>query len=84
MIRLPISTASSDSGTALRRDTSGETDHLVLALLERLGIFDIGDDDDPDLYAKIEELHRRRSALNPEIPGILSDVPDFRGAGAND
>ncbi|MET7354146.1 Dabb family protein [Streptomyces mirabilis] len=60
------------------------TDHLGLALLERLDIFDISDDDDPDLYAKIEELHRRRSALNPEVPGMLSAVPDFRGAGAND
>ncbi|MFE3413672.1 hypothetical protein ACFXMT_36790 [Streptomyces mirabilis] len=30
------------------------TDYLGLALLERLEIFDISDDDDPDLYAKIE------------------------------
>jgi hypothetical protein len=65
----------------LTHPTTYETDHLGLDLVERLDIFDVSDDDDPELNAKIEELHRRRNALNPEIAGMLADVPDYRGAG---
>lgn len=57
------------------------TDAIGLELVERLDIFDISDDDDPDLGAKIEELHRRRNEANPTIADLLGGVPTFRGAG---
>ena len=57
------------------------TDAIGLELVERLHIFDISDDDDPDLGTKIEELHRRRNEDNPMIADLLKDVPTFHGAG---
>lgn len=68
----------------LTHPTTHQTDELGLHLVERLDIFDISDDDDPELDAKIQELHRRRNALNPEIAGMLADVPTYRGAGVED
>jgi hypothetical protein len=56
-------------------------DSIGLELVERLDIFDISDDDDPDLGTKIEELHRRRNEDNPMIADLLKDVPTFHGAG---
>jgi hypothetical protein len=57
------------------------TDAIGLELVERLDIFDISDDDDPELGAKIEELHQRRNQANPTIADLLGGVPTFRGAG---
>jgi len=59
-----------------------ETDRLGLDLVEELAIFDVSDDDDPELNAKIQELHRRRNELNPDAAVMLADVPVYRGAGA--
>ena len=56
------------------------TDAIGLEPVERLDIFDISDDD-PELGAKIEELHRRRDEANPTIADLLGGVPTFRGAG---
>ncbi|MDP9793618.1 hypothetical protein J2S43_002130 [Catenuloplanes nepalensis] len=60
------------------------TDQLGLSLVERLEIFDVSDDDDPELNTKIEELHRRRNELNPEVAGMLAEVPAYTGAGLDD
>jgi hypothetical protein len=60
------------------------TDELGLHLAERLEIFDVSDDDDPELNAKIQELHRRRNADNPEVAEKLAAVPDFSGSGVDD
>jgi hypothetical protein len=60
-----------------------QTDHLGLHLVERLEIFDVSDDD-PDLNAEIQELHRRRNELNPQIAGMLADVPTYTGSGVAD
>ncbi|TVT62629.1 Dabb family protein [Amycolatopsis rhizosphaerae] len=60
------------------------TDHLGLNLAEDLHIFDVSDDDDPELNAKIQELHRRRNELNPEVAAMLADVPTYHGAGVSD
>lgn len=68
----------------LTHPTTYETDHLGLHLVERLDIFDISDDDDPELNAKIQELHRRRNELNPEIAGMLAEVPAYTGSGVDD
>ncbi|MFD7311056.1 Dabb family protein [Promicromonospora sp. NPDC059942] len=68
----------------LTHSTTYETDHLGLDLAERLDIFDISDDDDPELNLKIQDLHRRRNELNPEIADMLAAVPAYRGAGVDD
>ena len=68
----------------LTHPTTYQTDHLGLNLVERLETFDISDDNDPDLNAKIQELHRRRNELNPEIAGMLADVPAYTGSGVDD
>jgi|SRR3954470_10955923 hypothetical protein len=68
----------------LTHPTTYRTDHLGLDLVERLEIFDVSDDDDPDLNAKIQELHRRRNELNPQIASMLADVPSYTGSGVDD
>ena len=68
----------------LTHPTTYQTDHLGLSLVERLETFDVSDDDDPDLNAKIQELHRRRNELNPEVAGMLADVPAYTGSGVDD
>jgi Stress responsive A/B Barrel Domain len=60
------------------------TDDAGLNLVEQLQIFDVSDDDDPELNAKIQELHRRRNDLNPEVAGMLAGVPTYQGAGVDD
>ena len=68
----------------LTHPTTYQTDHLGLHLVERLEIFDVSDDDDPELNAKIQELHRRRNELTPQIAGMLADVPTYTGSGVDD
>ncbi|GAB7039579.1 MULTISPECIES: Dabb family protein [Catenuloplanes] len=68
----------------LTHPTTYRTDQLGLHLAERLEIFDVSDDDDPELNAKIQELHRRRNEDNPEILAMLSGVPSYTGSGLED
>lgn len=68
----------------LTHPTTYRTDELGLHLADRLEIFDVSDDDDPELNTKIQELHRRRNADNPEVAATLAAVPDFTGAGVED
>ncbi|SDF60718.1 Stress responsive A/B Barrel Domain [Lentzea fradiae] len=67
----------------LTHPTTYETDRLGLGLAERLDIFDVTDDDDPEFGAKVQELHRRRNEDNPAILEMLGDIPAFNGAGLN-
>jgi hypothetical protein len=68
----------------LTHPTTYQTDQLGLNLVERLDIFDISDDEDPELNAKIQELHRRRNEHNPEIAEMLAGVPAYTGSGLDD
>ncbi|WP_369224950.1 Dabb family protein [Streptomyces sp. R39] len=68
----------------LTHPSTYETDRLGLNLGERLEIFDVSDDDDPELNAKIQDLHRRRNELNPQVARMLADVPSYTGAGVDD
>src|SRR3954463_3512482 len=68
----------------LTHPSTFETDRIGLQLAERLDIFDISDDDDPELNSKIQELHRRRNELNPEVAAMIAEVPTFVGAGQED
>ena len=65
----------------LTHPTTYETDNLGMHLLDRLEIFDISDDDDPDLYSKIEALQLRRNEHNPAIAKKLTELPTYLGAG---
>jgi hypothetical protein len=67
----------------LTHPTTYQTDHLGLNLVERMEIFDITDDEDPDLNDKIQELHRRRNELNPQVAGMLAEVPSYTGSGVD-
>ena len=68
----------------LTHPTTFATDDLGLHLAEDLQIFDVSDDDDPELNAKIQELHRRRNDVNPEVAAKLAAVPTYQGAGVDD
>ena len=65
----------------LTHPTTYETDRLGLNLAEDLVIFDVSDDDDPELEAKIQELHRRRNEDNPDVARMLAEIPTYQGAG---
>ncbi|MDX8148707.1 Dabb family protein [Lentzea sp. BCCO 10_0061] len=67
----------------LTHPTTYQTDHLGLTLVDRMEIFDVSDDEDPDLNSKIQELHRRRNELNPQIADMLADVPSYTGSGVD-
>ncbi|WP_410614270.1 hypothetical protein [Amycolatopsis sp. lyj-109] len=67
----------------LKHPTTYQTDHLGLTLVERLGIFDVSDDD-PELNAKIQQLHRRRNELDPEVAGMPAEVPAYVGSRVDD
>ncbi|GHH39087.1 Dabb family protein [Lentzea cavernae] len=67
----------------LTHPSTYETDRLGLNLVERLEIFDVSDDGDPDLNDKIKELHRRRNELNSEVAAMLADVPSYTGSGVD-
>lgn len=67
-----------------RTPTTYQTDHLGLNLVERLEIFDVSDDDDPELNAKIQQLHLRHNELNPEVAGIPAEVPAYAGSRVDD
>ncbi|WP_329793520.1 Dabb family protein [Lentzea sp. DG1S-22] len=68
----------------LTHPSTYETDRIGLHLAERLDIFDVSDDDDPELYSKIQELHRRRNEHNPDVAAKIAEVPTYVGAGLDD
>jgi hypothetical protein len=68
----------------LTHPTTYRTDELGLHLADRLDIFDVSDDPDPELYAKIQDLHRRRNEHNPQVAETLAAVPNYRGAGVEE
>ncbi|MCS7478008.1 Dabb family protein [Umezawaea endophytica] len=59
-----------------------EVDRLGLPLIDRFASFDITDDPDPDLGAKIAEVHRRRYAGNPDVADLVSDLGEYSGSAA--
>ncbi|ACU38276.1 Stress responsive alpha-beta barrel domain protein [Actinosynnema mirum DSM 43827] len=59
-----------------------EVDRAGLPLIERFASFDVSDDPDPELGARIAEIHRSRYAANPDVADLVSDLDDHRGSGA--
>ncbi|MEV0358155.1 Dabb family protein [Nocardia sp. NPDC050697] len=58
------------------------TDRIGLPLVDRFVSFDITDDPDPGLGARIAALHRRRYASMPEIEGLVADLGHYSGSAA--
>lgn len=59
-----------------------EVDRLGLPLIDTFASFDITDDPDPELGAKIAEIHRRRYAGNPDVADLVAGLGDYSGSGA--
>lgn len=61
-----------------------QSDRIALPLVERLDVFDICDDDDPEMSAKIDQLHQRRNELKPGVSRLVADLPTYVGPAAED
>ncbi|MGI5149536.1 Dabb family protein [Plantactinospora sp. CA-294935] len=59
-----------------------EIDRAGLPLTEKFMSFDITDDPDPEMGAKIADIHRRRYADNPDVAGLVADLDDYSGSAA--
>jgi hypothetical protein len=58
------------------------TDRVGLPLLDRFASFDITDDPDPEMGAKIAEIHRNRYEAVPDIAALVSDLGEYSGSAA--
>ncbi|MFF1820771.1 Dabb family protein [Kribbella sp. NPDC058245] len=58
------------------------TDRVGLPLVDKFMSFDISDDPDPELGAKIEALHRRRYETMPDISRLVADLGEYVGTAA--
>lgn len=58
------------------------TDRVGLPLVDKFMSYDITDDLDPDLEAKINELHQRRYDNDAELTQLVSDLGEYTGAAA--
>lgn len=58
-----------------------EVDRVGLPLVDRFHSIDIIDDPDPEIGAKIADIHRRRFDAHPDILGLVDAVDDYRGSG---
>lgn len=57
-----------------------EIDRIGLPLVEKFVSFDIVDDPDPELGAKIAEIHRRRYARQPDLVDLISALDSYSGS----
>lgn len=58
------------------------TDRVGLPLVDKFMSYDVTDDLDPDLEAKINELHQRRYDNDAELTQLVSDLGEYTGAAA--
>jgi hypothetical protein len=58
------------------------SDHIGLPLVETFVSFDITDDADPEMGAKIAALHQRRYEEYPDVTKLVSDLPEYTGSAA--
>lgn len=58
------------------------TDSVGLPLVDKFASFDITDDPDPDMGARIAELHQRRYDGDPELTQLISDLGEYTGSAA--
>ncbi|MFF0740363.1 Dabb family protein [Streptomyces sp. NPDC004111] len=58
------------------------TDRIGLPLVDVFVSFDITDDPDPEVGAKIAEIHRRRYEALPDIAALVSGLGEYTGSAA--
>ncbi|WP_129790043.1 Dabb family protein [Promicromonospora panici] len=58
------------------------TDRVGLPLVEKFASFDITDDADPEMGAKIAALHQRRYDSDATLTQLVSDLGDYTGSAA--
>jgi hypothetical protein len=51
------------------------TDRIGMPLVEKFDSFDVTDDEDPEMGAKLAELNRRRYENDPELAALVSKQP---------
>ncbi|MFE7113873.1 Dabb family protein [Streptomyces sp. NPDC057654] len=59
-----------------------EMDRVGLPLVDKFMSYDITDDPDPEIGAKIAEVHRRRFENVPEVAELVSDLNEYTGSAA--
>lgn len=59
-----------------------EVDRIGLPLVDRFVSFDITDDPDPGIEARIAEIHRRRFADHEDITELVSGIDSYSGSAA--
>lgn len=57
-------------------------DRIGLPLVDKFVSFDISDDPDPEIGAKIAEVHRRRYEAMPDIAELVSNLGEYSGSAA--
>ncbi|MBR8741075.1 Dabb family protein [Nocardiopsis sp. MG754419] len=59
-----------------------EVDRLGLPLISKFASFDITDDQDPEMDAKIAAIHRRRFDAHPDLVELIDDLDEYIGSAA--
>ncbi|WP_017603638.1 Dabb family protein [Nocardiopsis alkaliphila] len=59
-----------------------EMDRIGLPMIEKFVSFDITDDPDPEVGAKITAIHQRRFDKMPDIAELVSDLDEYSGSAA--
>ncbi|MGW0194406.1 Dabb family protein [Nonomuraea sp. NPDC003201] len=59
----------------LTHSAHAHTDRIGMPLVEKYESYDITDDDDPQMGAKIADLHRRRYESDPELAALVGMLP---------
>ncbi|ADB33495.1 Stress responsive alpha-beta barrel domain protein [Kribbella flavida DSM 17836] len=62
--------------------THARTDRLGLPLVDKFMSYDITDDLDPEMDAKIAALHQRRYDSDAELTQLISDLGEYTGSAA--
>lgn len=58
-----------------------ELDRIGLPLVDRFHSIDITDDTDPEIGARIADVHRRRFESHPDLLELVNSIDDYRGSG---
>ena len=67
--------------TMLNHPAHLEVDRAGLPLVDRFHSIDITDDPDPEVGAKIADIHRRRFEANPDLLELVLAIDEYRGSG---
>jgi hypothetical protein len=59
----------------LTHPAHAHTDRIGMPLVEKFDSFDVTDDEDPEMGAKLAELNRRRYENDPELAALVSKQP---------